>query len=296
MLNIWTWNVNSIRSKIDKVVALLEKYNIDILVITETKIQPFHEAGINLLHVHDKYKIIFSSNKKASYHGVAVIFKKELKLFFVSNTLSHNPGPRLKITNMKNSELISSIPTSSLIEDREKAHVTEGRILTLRCELENGKSFALVATYVPNSGVNRTDPLKRLAYRILYWDKDLYVHLKNMEKTYGNVVWLGDLNVARYDNDIYKPKVNIAGTTQEERHNFDSFLKINNWIDTWDVCNPDKTKVTQRCTYGVEGTCKLRIDYILTSPSLKNTIKTSILDQQFEGSDHVPLGTVFDFS
>jgi exodeoxyribonuclease III len=298
-MNIWAWNINSIRKKIPFVTSLLDKHNIDILVITETKIQPQHEKDIIL---PSNYKVIFNSNKKSSYHGVAVIYKKEISISLITNILSACERPRLNMVALKNSKKISSVSNDNLNADVAKGHITEGRILTLKCEVNttyaqkcNNTTFILVATYCPNSGCNREEPLKRLAYRTCCWDKDLYAHLKKMEEEYSRVIWLGDLNVARFNNDIYNPKANISGTTPEERTNFDFFLKENNWIDTWDICNSKKNKIEERCTYGVNGYCKLRIDYVLTSPSLKNNIQSSLVDQSVEGSDHVPLGTTFIF-
>lgn len=299
-VRIWTWNVNSIRNKMSYVIDLLRKHNIDILVINETKIQPKHEKDIIL---PNDYKIIFNSNQKSSYHGVAIIYKKEIEISTISSILEAQDllkRPRVNNLNLKNTKKISSISTETLQKDIAKGHVTEGRILTVRCSLNGVNSqgvnpFILVATYCPNSGCDRKDPLKRLAYRTCCWDKDLYAHLKRLEEEHGRVIWLGDLNVARRNNDMYKMGINISGTTPEERSNFELFLNENKWIDTWELCNPNKMRIEDRCTYGVNSFCKLRIDYILTSPVLKNHIKSSMIDQEYEGSDHVPLGTTFLF-
>ena len=307
-VRIWLWNINSIRNKIPMVVELLKKHNIDILLINETKIQPKHEKDIIL---PNDYKIIFNSNQKSSYHGVAIIYKKEIEVASLSSILEAQDflkRPRVNNLNLKNTKKISSVSTETLQKDIAKGHVTEGRILTVKCSLplkginsqginsqETKQSFILVATYCPNSGCDRKEPLKRLAYRTCCWDKDLYAHLKKLEEEYGRVIWLGDLNVARRNNDMFKMGINIAGTTPEERNNFELFLNENKWIDSWEICNTDKNKIEDRCTYGVNSFCKLRIDYILTSPTLKNNIKSSTIDQEYEGSDHAPLGTTFLF-
>jgi exonuclease III len=59
------------------------------------------------------------------------------------------------------------------------------------CEFDN---FQLVATYVPNAGV---DGLKRLNYRVKEWDVDFQLYLKNLELASSKpVILCGDLNVA----------------------------------------------------------------------------------------------------
>lgn len=295
-VRIWLWNVNSIRNKMAYVIELLRKHNIDILVINETKIQPKHEKDIIL---PEAYRIIFNSNQKASFHGVAIIYRKEYDISCISSILTPqdlSKRPRINQINLKNSKKISQVSTETLEKDVAKGHLTEGRILTVKCSLSGLKdSFILVGTYCPNSGCDRKEPLKRLAYRTCCWDKDLYSHLMKLEKEYSRVIWIGDLNVARRNNDMYKVGINISGTTPEERSNFELFMNENQWIDTWEVCNPKKMRIEERCTYGVKSFCKLRIDYILTSPFLKNSIKSSTIDQEYEGSDHVPLGTTFIF-
>lgn len=162
----------------------------------------------------------------------------------------------------------------------------------------NEESLILVGTYVPNSGTDRESPLKRLAYRTEYWDIDLYRYLKQLEEKYSHVIWLGDLNVCKADNDMTKSalkRANFAGVTPEERDNFNKFLDTNYWIDTWENCNPYKKDIKERATYGVNSMCKLRLDYLVCSPSLAPAIRSSLIDQHFEGSDHVPMGTLFSF-
>ena len=45
-MKIWTYNINGLRNKTDIVKSLLEKHNIDILFLTETKIKPELEPSI----------------------------------------------------------------------------------------------------------------------------------------------------------------------------------------------------------------------------------------------------------
>lgn len=297
-MNIWTWNINSIRHKMSRVNNLLTQYHIDILVVTETKIKPSHESDLTPL-IHPDYAVVWNSNKISYYHGVALIYKKDLKPVIVADYL-----PRIVDTADKNlcrkknkSKILSGLQDKNkLDQDCKQAHRLEGRIITAYFppSPRNKEGFVVVGTYVPNSGVNRKDPLRRLAYRTLVWDKDLYLYLVHLHGQCKNVIWTGDLNVARMDCDMNRPSYNYAGTTQEERYNLSGFLEQHQWIDTWNHCNSAVQDYKKRWTYGMDSTMKLRIDYVICSPDMKDRVKMSVIDQKCGGSDHVPMGTIFN--
>ncbi len=280
-LNVWTWNINCIKNKIAFINHLLMQHDIDILCVTETKIQSKDENII-----FDNYNCIWNSNKNSNYHGIAMIYKCHLNIITISTILPSTS--QYHFNNIKlsyNSDIIEKyLPTIG--GEIVKGHNTEGRILVLKLEIHN-TSIVLVGTYVPNSGVNKNEPLKRLAYRTLAWDKDLCCYLNQLREEYKNVIWLGDLNVIIKDNDIGK-KSNIAGATIEERTNIKEFMT--EWIDTWDVKNNIK-KCALRATWC--GKYPLRLDYVICSQSLKNNIVSSMVDQTTTCSDHYPIGSKF---
>ena len=294
-MNIWTWNVNSIRNKIDKVNNLLNKHDIDILVLTETKIRQEHET-MTSQQIDSKYGSIWSSNKTSYYHGIGIVYKKSLDISIISTYL-----PRVvqttdvNLCSMKNKTKVSQglCDTSNLIDTMRKAQQTEGRIITIKCKTKDENEVVIVGTYVPNSGVSRGDTLRRLGYRVLVWDKDMIEYLSQLRQKHNNVIWIGDLNVARKNNDMNKNAPTCAGTTPEERWNMEHFITNVGWIDTWDYVNPNITDYHHRWTYGLDRGRKLRLDYVICSPELKNCVVSSFIDHEFDGSDHVPTGTVF---
>jgi len=284
-LKIWTWNINSVRAKIDLVDKLLLKHDIDILFLTETKIQPKLESELKF---HDNYSCIWNSNKNSYHHGTCFIYKKTLQIELLSDFLpTYEQEVEVKKKITKNSDIIEEF-RSTIDEITLKAHNTEGRILTIKCTF-NEKEIIIVGTYVPNSGSDRVQPLKRLAYRVLSWDKSVYRYLLELEQKYGNVIWTGDLNTIRFDNDVLNIKANIAGVTPEEIENFNSFLNDNLWIDTWHHLNSNITKCKDRATWGPFSKFPLRLDYVICSPSLKDNIVSSFNDQKYTGSDHIPM-------
>ena len=278
-LKIWTWNINSVRNKMDLVDKLLIKHDIDILFLTETKIQPKLESELKF---NDNYDVLWNSNKNSYYHGTCFVYKKTLQIELLSDFLpryDHDIDQKLKIT--KNTDVIEE-QRLCMNEIIEKAHNTEGRIITIKCTF-NEKEIIIVGTYVPNSGT------KRLAYRVLSWDKSIYAYLLELEKKYQNIIWIGDLNVTIFDNDLLNTSANIPGTTVEERENINDFLDKYEWVDSWHQANPKIVKCKERATWGVTSKFPLRLDYVICSPSLKNNIVFSFNDQKYSGSDHIPI-------
>ena len=99
-------------------------------------------------------------------------------------------------------------------------HDNEGRVITI----DLGNIF-IVNVYVPNSGSDRKEPLKRLDYRTQEWDVDFLNYLKSLADK-KPLIACGDFNVAHQEIDIANPSSNRgnSGFTDEERESFSTFL------------------------------------------------------------------------
>lgn len=294
-IKISCWNINSLRNKIDSVNLFLDNEKPDIVFISETKIKPNMEDDLSK-KINKNYESIWCSNMTTHWHGTLLLYKtdtfKEVKPIHFA--LIPKSAVYKVDKETSRSKRINSTSEEDIKNDINKAHGTEGRVILCYFSLTNGNRFTLLGTYSPNSGVNRNDPLKRLAYRILHWDPDVYDLLERVNKRFRNVIWLGDLNVARKNIDI-SYKTIIAGTTEEERTNFEYFLS-NGWIDTFDELNKDLVKIEDRCTYGFKQKLKLRLDYIICSSQMKKYLTSSkILKEYKDVSDHLPIYTEFTF-
>jgi exodeoxyribonuclease III len=293
MIKICSWNINSIRNKVDYVNEFLNNEKPDILFISETKITEKLESSVEE-KIKKEYTCIWNSNKSSYYHGTCFLIKNDI--FSNVNVLSNEMEICSKQYNTesesKNSERINSIDKKCIDDDTEKAHKNEGRVILCEFTLKNDRKFVVLGTYSPNSGVDRKQPLKRLAYRTLRWDSDVYKTLNDLKTKYKEIFWIGDLNVAIKNNDMAY-KMNIAGTTIEERHNFNNFLK-DGWIDTFDELNTEKNNIIERCTYGYNIKCKLRLDYIICCERMKECIQESqIIYGYNDVSDHLPIMCTF---
>lgn len=161
-------------------------------------------------------------------------------------------------------------------------HDQEGRVLT--CEYDD---FYVVNCYTPNS----KDGLLRLDYRMV-WEDAFRNYLKDLEKN-KPVILCGDLNVAHTEIDLKNPKTNRmnAGFTDQERNKMSELLD-SGMIDTYRYFYPDKIEYSW-WSYRFKAREKnagWRIDYFITSNSLKERLKDACIYTDIFGSDHCPVG------
>ncbi len=166
-------------------------------------------------------------------------------------------------------------------------HDQEGRVITLEMD-----DFFFVTVYTPNS----QNELKRLDYR-MEWEDAFRVYLKKLEEK-KPVVVCGDMNVAHKEIDLKNPKTNRknAGFTDEERGKFTELLEAG-FIDTFRHFYPDQTEIYSWWSYRFSARAKnagWRIDYFLTSESLKDRLKGAAIHTDIMGSDHCPVELVLD--
>ena len=161
-------------------------------------------------------------------------------------------------------------------------HDQEGRIITAEYE-----KFYLVNCYTPNS----KRELERLEYRKI-WENEIRKYLKKLEEI-KPVIYCGDLNVAHEEIDLKNPKTNhySAGFTDEERNKMTELLNAG-FIDSFRYLYPEKENAYTWWSYMMKAREKnvgWRIDYFITSNSLKEKIEDSKIHSEVMGSDHCPI-------
>ena len=161
-------------------------------------------------------------------------------------------------------------------------HDREGRVITLEFE-----DFYMITVYTPNS----QNGLARHDYR-MKWEEDFKNYLKNLEKT-KPVIVCGDLNVAHKEIDLKNPTTNRknAGFTDEEREKFTELLNAG-FIDTFRYFYPDTKGIYSWWSYRFnarKNNAGWRIDYFITSESLKDRLESAKIHTEILGSDHCPV-------
>ena len=164
----------------------------------------------------------------------------------------------------------------------KEEHDKEGRIITL--EFDN---FYFVDCYTPNS----KRELERLDYRQI-WEDEIRKYLISLNKN-KPVIYCGDLNVAHKEIDLKNPNTNhnSAGFTDEERNKMTELLD-SGFIDTFRYMYPEKEGAYTWWSYMFKAREKdigWRIDYFITSDSIKEKIKDAIIHKDILGSDHCPI-------
>ncbi len=163
-----TWNVNSIRSRIDHVKEWLEANNVDILCLQETKtedqffpVEIFSNIG---------YEVSISGQK--SYNGVAII-------------------SRFPINDVK-------IGFNQVIEDCKDSSILSEQKRIISAEIND---IRVINVYVPNGSNINSD---KFIYK-KKWIECLQVYLSQVYSNNTPICLLGDFNIAPEDRDIHTP-------------------------------------------------------------------------------------------
>lgn len=257
LIKIYCWNVNGIRSIIEKAEFrnFMRKEDPDVLCFNETKIDDTALSKQNIRREFAGFTFQYwncCKPPKRGYSGCAVLSKVK--------------------------------PVAVNYDLGVEKHDHEGRTVTV--EFDN---FVLVAVYVPNSGAM----LKRHQYRIAEWDKDFREYIERTERERNKpVIVCGDLNCAHRDMDICKPlsHKNQSGLTPEERAGFDKLLE-SGYVDTFRQLYPRTVKYS---FWNTKTQAKLtdegwRIDYFLISSKAFSAVLDSEILCHYDGSDHCPI-------
>ncbi|MCC3406549.1 MAG: exodeoxyribonuclease III [Microcoleus sp. PH2017_10_PVI_O_A] len=180
-MKIATWNVNSIRTRLEHVINWLQTNQIDVLCLQETKVtdkdfplEPFLDIGYNC----------YISGQK-SYNGVAIFSRSPMSQ--ISAGFSPILGTATAGSFDEQKRLIAGV-----IDD-----------------------ICIISVYVPNGSEVGSE---KYQYK-LHWLKLLQEYLKIALDKSPNLCICGDFNIVPDDRDIYNPKAaaNSVGLSIPER-------------------------------------------------------------------------------
>ncbi len=265
-MRLATWNVNSIRSRLDRVLSWLDRGDIDVLAMQETKCRDdqfpterFEEAGYEVAHIG-----------LSQWNGVAIASR--IGLDDVEIAFPGQPG-------------FDKDAATSLLA----APVVEARALGATCG-----GVRVWSLYIPN-GRALHDP--HYAYK-LEWLAALRDSGARWlaENPSAQIALCGDWNIAPTDDDVWSPEF-FAGKTHVSEPERAAFRSI---VDTGfsDVLRPFTPgpgvytywDYTQLRFPRREG---MKIDFILATPTLAaRAVNASIDREERKGkgaSDHAPV-------
>ena len=179
-LKIASWNVNSIRVRLNQVIEWLEEHDPDVLCLQETKV--VDELFPKEEFIKKGYSISFHGQK--SYNGVAIISKSPL--FEVKKGM---------VTDLDKGEIENNF-------DDQK------RIISTTV-----KGIRIVNVYVPNGSDLVSEKYK---YKI-NWLNYLKEYLTTQSENNEPICLLGDFNIALESRDIHDPEKLTGGIMASEK-------------------------------------------------------------------------------
>jgi exodeoxyribonuclease-3 len=264
-LKITTWNINSVRLRIDLVAKYLKSARPDVLCLQETKcpddafpLKRFKRLGYE--HA--------ALNGQKGYHGVAV--------------LSRLPFERADVQSFCGKT------------DCRHIAVTLGEQARLR------KPVTLHNFYVPAGG-DEPDPEinPKFQHKLDFLD-EMRAHPGLRPKKSQRVILVGDLNVAPLEHDVWSHKqmLRVVSHTPIECEKLNLVRSAGNWIDSMRVLTPEPEKLYTWWSYRAmdnwrEADRGRRLDHVWTSDALADRVSKIKIAKDYRGaarpSDHVPV-------
>jgi exodeoxyribonuclease-3 len=263
-MRIATWNVNSLRARIEKVFWWLERAEPDVLLMQETKLtdddaptEEFGRRGYELAH-----------HGEGRWNGVAI---------------ASRVGVRDIITNF--GDTLGAPRTTESGDDEPFA---EARMISAVCG-----GVRVTSIYAPNGRV-----LGSVFYQAkLVWFERLARWFRETRNPDEALVLGGDFNVAPTDADVWDPRACHGGThvSPEERAAFASLVG-------WGLVDSYRSKHAGAGRYtwwdyragNFHKNFGMRIDHLLVSPSVAARLVAAEIDREARKgkptpSDHTPL-------
>lgn len=259
-----TWNINSVRLRINTVVEFLQTYKPDVLCLQETKVaddlfpsKPFKELG---------YEHIALKGQKA-YHGVA--------------TVSRLP--------------FNKVATQDFCNKGDARHVA----VTINDGIEIHNFYVPSGGDEPDPEIN-----EKFAHKLAFLNEMETFFGKRKSKKKNKLIAVGDMNIAPLETDVWSHKqlLKVVSHTPIEVEHMDRVQKSHDWIDVTRTFIPPEEKLYSWWSYRSKDWSASdrgrRLDHIWMTPALKDTAMSSEILRDARGwdkpSDHVPVLAEFD--
>jgi exodeoxyribonuclease III len=263
-LTITTWNINSVRLRINLVAKFLKAVRPDVLCLQETKCpddafpaKRFRRLGYDHIAI----------NGQKGYHGVAVVSR-----------VPFDASDKRGFCGKADSRHIQ-------VRFGEKANLRDP--LTLH-------NF-----YVPAGG-DEPDPRinPKFAHKLAFLD-EMRDHKALQPAAGERAILVGDLNVAPLEHDVWSHKqmLRVVSHTPIECDKLTAVAQAGRWVDSMRVLTPEPAKLYTWWSYRSPDWATAdkgrRLDHIWASPALGDRVSNIAIARQYRGaerpSDHVPV-------
>ena len=263
-MRIATWNVNSLKARLEKVLWWLDRAKPDVLLMQETKladadapIETFEQAGYELVH-----------HGEGRWNGVAI---------------ASRCGIGGVITNF--GEPLRPAQTSETGDDEPLA---EARMIAADCG-----GIRIICVYAPNGRLVGS-PFYEAK---LVWFGRLARWINEAVSPDTPAVIGGDFNVAPDDIDVWDPSACHGGTHVSERER-QAFAQLSSagFVDAYRLHHPEPERYTwwDYRAGNFHKNVGMRIDHLLVTAALKHRVFWAEIDREARKgqpipSDHAPL-------
>jgi exodeoxyribonuclease-3 len=259
--SIATWNINSVRLRIDLVTRYLAEKAPDVLCLQETKCPDAnfpHNAFRNAGYAH----IAISGQK--GYHGVAIVSRIPFAARSVRDFCKKGDARHLRVV------------LDSPLQDME---------------LHN--------FYVPAGG-DEADPAinPKFAHKLAFVD-EMAEWATADKAAAGRAILVGDLNIAPLEHDVWSHKalLRVVSHTPLEVEKLSRAQAAGPWVDALRKFVPEQEKLYTWWSYRSPDWANVdkgrRLDHIWVSPELGPTVASMEIMREARGwdrpSDHVPV-------
>ncbi len=264
-----TWNINSVRLRIDLVARYLGEHAPDVLCLQETKCKDgdFPRAAFEALG----YSHIAVNGQKG-YHGVAVVAKLPL----------------------------DRIDRKEFCAKGDARHIA----VTLAPPGAGGRAITLHNFYVPAGG-DEPDPVvnPKFAHKLAFLD-EMAEWIAAEQIARSDAILVGDLNIAPLETDVWNHKalLKVVSHTPIEVEHLGRVFQAGPWIDALRHHVPPQDRLYTWWSYRAPDWAKAdkgrRLDHVWVSPSLKPCLDGLSVLRESRGwdrpSDHVPVMVTLD--
>lgn len=263
-MRIATWNVNSLKARLEKVLWWLDRAKPDVLLMQETKladedapVRAFEEAGYELAH-----------HGEGRWNGVAI---------------ASRCGISDVVTNF--GEFLRSPRTSDTGDDEPLA---EARMMSAECA-----GIRIICIYAPNG--RQIDSLFYLA-KLAWYDK-LARWIDQHISPRASAVIGGDFNVAPADIDVWDPATCKGGThvSERERQAFAGLSRAG-FVDAYRLHHSEAGRYTwwDYRAGNFHKNIGMRIDHLLVTSGMQSRVVWAEIDREARKgkplpSDHAPV-------
>jgi len=263
-LTLTTWNINSVRLRIDLVAKYVKAARPDVLCLQETKcpddafpLKRFKRLGYE--HV--------ALNGQKGYHGVVVVSRLPFEAVDIQNFCGKKDCRHVSVVFGERAGLRDPVTVHNF--------------------------------YVPAGG-DIPDPIEnpKFAHKLAFLD-EMRNHAALRPARSQRAVLVGDLNVAPLEHDVWSHKqmLKVVSHTPVECEKLVLARQAGGWIDNMRELTPEPTKLYTWWSYRSPdwetADRGRRLDHIWTSPQLADRVSRIAIAKTYRGaarpSDHVPV-------